>query len=103
MKNWQEAVKSAIVPGVVAGAVTSAAASFRGRRETGSAIAPVNATSHVLWGDRAARVERPTLRHTAVGYLINTGAAVFWATIMEKIFVARSIGAARRPRSAQPP
>lgn len=86
MKGWQQSVKDAIIPGLIAGATTSLTAAARGRADSGSAIAPINATSHVFWGDRAAAVREPTLRHTLTGYLINSGAAVFWAAVLEKLF-----------------
>lgn len=86
MKSWREALKSAWVPGMLGGALVSATAAGRGREESGSAIAAINATSHVMWGDGAAAVERATLKHTAPGYLINSGAAFFWAVVFEKLF-----------------
>lgn len=86
MKSWGQAVKDAVIPGAVAGAATSLAAAACGRADTGSAIAPISATSHVVWGDRAASVETPTLRHTLTGYLINSAAALFWAAVMQKLF-----------------
>lgn len=86
MKSWRQAVSDGIGPGTLAGAITSIVAALRGRVETGSALAPINAPSHVLWGDRAAAVRKATLRHTALGYLINTVAGIFWAAVLEKLF-----------------
>lgn len=86
MKNWQQAVSEGIWPGVLAGATTAVVAAWRGRADTGSALAPINAPSHVLWGERAAAVRKATWRHTALGYLINTAAGVFWAAVLEKLF-----------------
>lgn len=86
MKNWQEAAKDSVIPGILAGAVTGLAAAILGRRDTGSAMAAINAPSHVLWGDQAAAVEHATLRHTIPGYLINTAAAMFWSGVFEKFF-----------------
>jgi hypothetical protein len=93
MRSWQQAVEKGVLPGILAGAATSIVAALRGRSDSGSALAPINAPSHVVWGDRAATVERATWRHTALGYLINTGAGVFWASVFQKLF-ARA--AARR-------
>lgn len=86
MQSWQQAVRSGIIPGLIAGFATSATAAVRGRAETGSAVAPINAASHVAWGEDAANVERVTMRHTLFGYLINSGAAIFWATVLELLF-----------------
>ncbi|MFL6650157.1 MAG: hypothetical protein ACJ8J7_02600 [Sulfurifustaceae bacterium] len=88
MKSWREALKSAVVPGIVGGAVTSVTAARRARKESGSAVAAINATSHVVWGDDAAKVEQATLKHTGPGYLINSAAAFFWAVVFEKLFGA---------------
>jgi hypothetical protein len=86
MKTWQRAVRDAVIPGVLAGLATALAAAERGRADSGSAIAPVNAVSHFLWGDRAAGVREPTLRHTGTGLVVNTAAAGMWATVFQKLF-----------------
>ena len=57
----------------MATATTLAAVAARGRQETASAIAPINASSHALWGEQAAEVERITLP----GLLTNVAGA-FW-------------------------
>ena len=75
-----------LVPGAMAGAAAAVTAAVCGRRDTGSAVAPLNAPSHILWGDDAAQVERVTWRHTLPGLLITGGAAIFWAAVMEKLF-----------------
>jgi hypothetical protein len=88
MKTWTQAFKDSIVPAAVADAATLATVALCGRRDSGSAIAPVNASSHVIWGERAAAVERATLRHTLPGVLINAGAGLWWALVFEKLFGA---------------
>jgi hypothetical protein len=86
MKSWRRASKDSVMPGLVAGAAVIAAVMIAGRRDSGSAIAPINASSHVIWGDQAADVEDVTLRHTLPGVLINAGAAMWWALIFQKLF-----------------
>ncbi len=49
-------------------------------------MAPINATSHVLWGDEAADVEHATLPHTLPGVLINAGAGMWWALVLQMLF-----------------
>jgi hypothetical protein len=88
MKNWQQAMRDSKVPGALAGAASLAAVAIRGRRDSGSALAPVNASSHVFWGEEAGRVEAVTARHTLPGLLINTGAGFFWALVFQKLFGA---------------
>ena len=81
----------AIATGSLAGLATSATLAVLGAREAGSAVAPINATSHVLWGDEAATADAVDVKHTLPGLLINVGAGVFWA-------LARELLADRLPR-----
>lgn len=67
----------------VATLATTAASALIGRRETGHAAVPLNATSHIVWGDEAGAYDRPDLAHTAVGATLNAGAMVAWAAVAE--------------------
>lgn len=75
----------AAAAGSFAGLVTTATVAVAGARETGSAAAPINATSHVLWGDEAGRTDAVDVKHTLPGVLINVGAGVFWALVHELV------------------
>lgn len=99
MLSTEQACSRALVSGTIAATTTALAAAYAGRRETGSYAAPLNATSHILWGDGAALRNRPTLKYTATGVLLTHGAALFWATLYEKIF-GRSASATRAPAMA---
>ena len=77
---------AALASGAVVCAVTAAVAAAAGARASGSAVAPINAISHVLYGPRAARVRSIDARHTALGLAINYGASAFWAGIYEAAF-----------------
>ncbi len=79
-----------LVSGALSGLTTAATAALAGRRETASYAAPLNATSHMLWGDIAAMQDRPSLKYTLTGILLNYGAATFWAAIYEKLFAPRA-------------
>jgi RsiW-degrading membrane proteinase PrsW (M82 family) len=85
-RAWTEAARLAVAPGVAAGVTTGLSVAIAGRQEAGSAVAPINATSHIAWGDRAGRVEAVDARHTLVGAALNVGACVFWATFFERWF-----------------
>lgn len=74
----------ALTSGTVSGIATSAVAALAGKRETASYAAPLNATSHILWGDEAARHDSASLKYTATGFLLNHLAAVMWAAVYEK-------------------
>jgi hypothetical protein len=86
MKTWRHAIHDAAITGSLAGVATAACAAICGKLESGSALAPLNAVSHVLWGSRAANVETATLTETVPGLAINEGASLFWATCYEKGF-----------------
>ena len=64
-------------------AATTIAALGVSKLETGSASAGLNATSHILWGDEAARVDGFEPKYTLVGALLNAGAMVAWSVFHE--------------------
>jgi hypothetical protein len=76
-------VTRAVATGSLAGLATTAAVALSGVREIGSGVAPINATSHVLWGDEAGATASVDVKHTLPGLLINVGAGVFWALAYE--------------------
>jgi len=91
----------ALTSGTISGIATSAVAALAGRRETASYAAPINATSHILWGDEAARHNGASLKYTASGFLLNHMAAVMWAAVYEKwVMPAVSRWSATRPALA---
>jgi len=73
----------ALVSGTIAGIATTAAAAGAAHREGTPAVAPVNAVSHVLWGDEAGRHDELSARYTGTGFITNHAACVFWAGIYE--------------------
>ena len=87
MKTWEQSAKDALISGTAAGVATAFAAAALSRAEGGTAAAPINAVSHILWGDeQAAAQDGWTLDHTAAGFGLNHGASVFWAGLYEKLF-----------------
>lgn len=72
------ALRAAVV-GTVASLCVFGALGALSWREGRSAAAPLNATSHVLHGASAGKVERIDLSHTGVGSVVNLGASIFWA------------------------
>jgi hypothetical protein len=86
----------ALVSGSAAGLATTAAVAAAGKREAGSALAPVNATSHIFWGDKAGRQDGASLKYTVPGFLLNHLSAIFWASFYEAWFSRRGTpGAAK--------
>jgi hypothetical protein len=79
-------VWSTLVSAGMAAAATSATAALLAKKETGSAAAGLNATSHIVWGDEAATHDEADWQHTAVGALLNTGATAGWAAVQRALF-----------------
>ena len=76
----------ALVSGAIASTAAAATAAARGARDSGSAIAPINATSHIVWGSEAGDVDRIRATYTLPGLALNAGAGVFWAMLYERVF-----------------
>ncbi|SCY28785.1 hypothetical protein SAMN05216420_104118 [Nitrosospira sp. Nl5] len=92
MEKPRGVIKRALTSGTVSGIATAIAAALAGKREDGSYAAPLNATSHVLWGDKAAHQDDASLKYTLTGLLLNHAAAIFWALFYEKWFGRRGTG-----------
>jgi hypothetical protein len=75
----------ALISGSLAAATTTLAAALAGRHATGSYAAPINATSHILWGEAAAYENTPSIKYTATGLLLNHGVTIFWAVFYEML------------------
>lgn len=82
-------LQRAAVSGTVAAVISGMTVALLARRRTGHLASGPNATSHVLWGESAARCHQADLRHTAVGYAIHHGSAVFWAAGFEWLLTTR--------------
>lgn len=94
----QDYVGRALASGSCASALSTLALACTGHLECGRALAPVNAVSHWIWGDRAIHANRAAWRHTAVGYVIHHAMSVFWAAFYEG-WIGRS-PSRRRPAVA---
>lgn len=87
-------LKRVMVSGALAGTAAAVAVSAAGRRQTGSYAAPLNATSHIVWGDGAARRNAPSAKYTGTGAFLHYGAALFWAALHESLPGRASLRAA---------
>jgi len=85
-KPWRDTLVDVAVSGAVGGAATAAAAAACGARDSGSAIAAINAVSHILWGSDASNVRVADSKHTLPALVLNTGAVMFWSAIYERAF-----------------
>jgi hypothetical protein len=78
-------IERALVTGTVASVLSSTALAALALVEGKGPARPLNSTSHVFWGDKAARIGALDLRHSVTGYLIHHASAVFWAVMFEGI------------------
>jgi hypothetical protein len=62
------------------------ALSICSRIDEGSYAGGLNGPSQWLWGEAEAYSREPSLRHTAIGYVIHHLTSIFWATIYERSF-----------------
>lgn len=85
-QSWGSALRHAVPSGTLSAAVIALTAGALGKVENGRALAPINAISHMLWGDHAARRVKPSLKYTGTGLALNEAASVFWSVIYEKFF-----------------
>ncbi len=85
-RAWSGTLQDALVAGCIVSVATIAVVALRGRSDSGSAVAPINATSHVVYGPEAGDVDAADVKHTLPGLAINAGASVFWAAVYERLF-----------------
>lgn len=71
-------------------AATTAAVAACGAIDEGNSIAPVNAVSHIVWGDEAAEQDEASLKYTAPGVALNAAAVASWAGVYELGFGRRA-------------
>ena len=81
--HWTNVLRAATISGTAASLSSTVALALLARAGGRSPWQPLNATSHWLHGDRAARVGRADIAHTAVGYATHHAATLFWSTIFE--------------------
>lgn len=83
-------LKSLLVRAAVCAVATTAAATLLSKLQTRRSAAALNATSHIVWGKRAFRVDTPDVQHTLVGALLNAGAMAAWSAVYELLPEPRS-------------
>jgi hypothetical protein len=74
---------------LLASALSAAVLLWRGRVDTRSGAAPINAISHWLWPRAALRQDGVTARYTLTGLGIHVAAAALWAGVYEALRARR--------------
>jgi hypothetical protein len=78
--------RNAFISGTIAGVATALTAALCARRYGITSVAPINAVSHVLWGDEARAQDTLSVKYTGTGFVTNHAACIFWAAIYEALF-----------------
>lgn len=86
MSDW---ITDTLTTGAVATAATTLAVAALGKAEGGNAVAPINAVSHILWGDEAASADGIDASHTIPGLALNAAAVTGWAGVHELLMPRR--------------
>lgn len=94
--NW---LSRTLVTSAVTSTATTAALFLLSSRETGHPAAALNATSHILWGDKAFAYDDWDVRHTLAGAALNVGAVALWSGVQSLLPKPRSVFAAARNAS----
>ncbi len=84
--RWRQALREGAVAGTAAGTLSTLVLGVLGKRQAGSAAAPINAASHWLWRDESLQQDGSTWRHTLTGALTQHAASVFWATLYAALY-----------------
>ncbi len=90
MNTWSQAIRHAVPIAGLTSITTALTAALCGWRENSNAVAPLNAISHIVWGEEAAQQEHASAKYTAIGLALNTSAMFGWALIFAKLFSGKS-------------
>jgi hypothetical protein len=90
--------RQALISGAVASLLSTAALAVCGYIENRRPAGPVNGPSQWIYGRSAARVRKPSVRHTLTGFLVHHVMATGWALLHERASGTRE---AQLPLSAR--
>lgn len=82
----KETVLDALATGKLTTLLSAAAIAISGKAEGNNPVAPINAVSHILFGEKAAHEEKPSLKYTGTGLLLHDAACTSWAALHEQLF-----------------
>lgn len=85
-KPVREVITDGSSKAVIAATATAAGVALAGQIEDGDAISPVNAISHIAWGDEAFEQRTVSLKYTGTALALNDVSVMFWAYLHEWLF-----------------
>lgn len=77
----QQAVRSGTLPSILSILVMAT----RGKRDAGTALGPLNAPAHWLFGKEALRADGLSWRHTLTGLVIHQGSSMLWGLLYDQL------------------
>src|SRR5687768_15309371 len=86
MRSLRQIIIGGLSTGKLASAATTTTAAVCGQIELGKPFAPINAISHIAFGEEAIEQDEASLKYTGTGALINDAACVSWAALNEQFF-----------------
>ena len=86
MKSWKDIALDALATGKLATLSTAATAALCGKAENDNAVAPINAISHIVFGDDAANQDTASFKYTGTGFVLHDAACTSWAAVHERTF-----------------
>lgn len=95
------AIAPALASTAIATAATTASLLWFGKRHARTPWAPLDAVSHIAWGDRAFARDELDVQHTLVGFVLDAGAAAWWSAL-HALAVGPASGRPMRARHAIP-
>lgn len=70
----------------LAGTLGACSVALAGHIEDSDALSPLNAISHIVWGDEAFKERELSLKYTGTGLLLNEVSVSLWAYLHEWLF-----------------
>lgn len=74
-----------LVTGTLTSVATSGVAAVLSKLAGKPAAAPINATSRVVHGEKAARRNQVSLKYTVIGFGLNYAASLLWGAVYERM------------------
>lgn len=84
--NGVALVKQAALSGTLSSLLSVVMLAVRGKRDAGTAVGPLNAPSHWLFGEEALRADGLSWRHTLTGLAIHQASSMLWGLMYDQIF-----------------
>ncbi len=86
MKSAKDLALDALATGKLTTLASAAAIALCGKAELGNPIAPLNAISHIAFGEEAEKQDEASLKYTGTGLVLHDAACTSWAALHEQLF-----------------